>query len=233
MMKSVDFEKQWLAKLSHCLMDIAGDDVEKEVMAGSEETLSGEDPEASVEWTRRAMECLDRLVSDRQKRDIMTGCACRYPESDLDDVKRAYGQSGDIDEAVGMLKDKFVSFLREGLELGEDHIEKILKAGWGLAGIREGDVIIAMKIPKSGSLVEYFKETDPERKRSLYCHCPRVRDSIGRKPEISKTYCYCGAGFYRAIWEYILDRPVEVEVLESVLGGADVCRIAIHLQRDE
>jgi hypothetical protein len=232
-MEPVDFERQWLEKLSHRLRDIAGDDVEKEVMAGSEETLSAEDPEAPVEWTRGAMERLDRLLSDSQKRDVMTGCACRYPESDLVDVRGAYRQSGDIDEAVGMLKDKFVSFLRKGLGIGEDLIEKVLEAGWGLAGIREGDSIIATKIPKSGSLVEYFKETDPDKKRSLYCHCPRVRGSIDGKPDISRTYCYCGAGFYRAIWEYILGRPVEVEVLESVLSGGDACRIAIHLQGDE
>jgi predicted hydrocarbon binding protein len=47
---------------------------------------------------------------------------------------------------------------------------------------------------------------------------------------LSPTYCYCGAGFYQGIWEEIMQRPFEVEVLESVLAGGDVCRIAIHLQ---
>lgn len=228
-MKQVEFEREWLARLSHCLKSIAGDGVEREVMAGSEEMLSDSAPGASVEWTRKAMERLNRLLDDGQKRDVMTGCACRYPESELEDVKRAYAHSGDIDEAIGMLKDRFVSFLREGIGLGEELIERVLDAGWGLAGVREGRTIIATKIPKSGSLVEYFKETDQRKRRSLYCHCPRVRGAIGKVPEISQTYCYCGAGFYRAIWEYILDRPVNVEVLESVLAGGDVCRIAIHL----
>jgi predicted hydrocarbon binding protein len=43
------------------------------------------------------------------------------------------------------------------------------------------------------------------------------------------TYCYCGAGYYQAIWQEILQRPVEVEVRQSVLQGDDVCTIAIHL----
>jgi predicted hydrocarbon binding protein len=42
------------------------------------------------------------------------------------------------------------------------------------------------------------------------------------------VYCQCGAGFYRGIWETILERPVRVEVLESVLSGGDVCRVAVQ-----
>jgi len=47
------------------------------------------------------------------------------------------------------------------------------------------------------------------------------------------TYCYCGAGFYKGIWEEILQEPVEVEVLESVLKANEVCKIAIHLPLEQ
>jgi predicted hydrocarbon binding protein len=56
-----------------------------------------------------------------------------------------------------------------------------------------------------------------------------VRDALKLGATISATYCYCGAGFYKGIWEEILQEPVEVEVLESVLKGDQVCTIAIHL----
>ena len=46
---------------------------------------------------------------------------------------------------------------------------------------------------------------------------------------IPVIYCYCGAGFYTGIWEEILQKPVKVEVLESVLKGDDVCTFAIYL----
>jgi predicted hydrocarbon binding protein len=49
---------------------------------------------------------------------------------------------------------------------------------------------------------------------------------------LSKTYCYFGAGFYKGVWEYILGEPVEVEVLETVMHGDPVCRIAVHLPKD-
>jgi len=46
---------------------------------------------------------------------------------------------------------------------------------------------------------------------------------------IPPIYCYCGAGFYKGIWEEILQQPVKVEVLKSVLAGDEVCTIAVHL----
>jgi len=75
-----------------------------------------------------------------------------------------------------------------------------------------------------------MKETDPERKRALYCHCPRVRDVLKTSDtRLSTTYCYCGAGFYKGIWEEILQKLVKVKVLETVMKGDDVCKIAVYL----
>jgi predicted hydrocarbon binding protein len=52
---------------------------------------------------------------------------------------------------------------------------------------------------------------------------------VGEDPRLPQTYCYCGAGFYQGIWEKVLDEPVQVEVLESVMTGGDVCQIAVEL----
>jgi predicted hydrocarbon binding protein len=112
-------------------------------------------------------------------------------------------------------------------------MEEILRRGWGLAGVRKGNTIIATKIPKSGYLVEYMRETDPQKKRQYYCHCPRIRDVLKSSETLSPTYCYCGAGFYKGLWEEILQEPVEVELLESVLKGDDVCKVAIRLPVDQ
>ena len=69
-----------------------------------------------------------------------------------------------------------------------------------------------------------MQESDPQRKRQLYCHCPRIRDVLQSGAYLSPTYCYCGAGYYKGLWEEITQRQVEVEVLESVLDGGDVAR---------
>ena len=175
------------------------------------------------------LERLEDVADDTTRQEIMTGCACQYPKAELDDARGIFLETGDVDEVIDLLQAKFEVFLRDGLELDEELVLEIISRGWGLAGVREGDHIIATKIPKSGYLPEYFEAEDPLEKRKLYCHCPRVRDGVGEDPQLPLEYCYCGAGFYKGIWETILREPVRVEILESVMMGGDVCKIAIHL----
>lgn len=228
-MSENDFERNWISKFSHRLDEIAGEKIRKKVLEGSEKLTSSSSQKEIVGWTKGAMERLDALVDEKKRIEIMTGCACQYPKSELHEIRKAYEESQDIDLALRILQENFLSFLKDTLRLDNQLIQEIVQRGWGLAGIREGNTIVATKIPKSGNLVEYMREKDPEKKRVLYCHCPVIREAIESKTKISPTYCYCGAGFYKGIWEYIIQQPVKVEVLESVLQGGDVCRIAIRL----
>jgi len=225
----MDFEQAWLAKFSGCLQRSGGEEIQKAVMEGSEGLSSQSSRQEVIDWSRKAMERLDSLMGEERAREIMVGCACQYPKSALQAIREEYEATGDIDLAHQMLQEQFESLLKESLQLDDELIAEIVGRGWGSAGVREGNTIIAIKIPKSGYLVEYMKETDPERRRQYYCHCPRIRDVLKTSETISPTYCYCGAGFYQGIWEEILQRPVRVQVLESVLRGDEVCKIAIHL----
>lgn len=224
-----DFERAWLAKFSSCLDKVVGEEVRKEVMRGSDDLSSLSSRQKVIGWSKGAMERLDSLVDEEQAQEIMTGCACQYPKSALQDVRERYKVTGDIDSAHQMLQEQFESLLRDSLQLSDELVEEIVKRGWGSAGIKQGNTIIATKIPKSSYLVEYMNEADPEKKRQHYCHCPRIREVLKTSETLPLTYCYCGAGFYRGIWEGILQQPVKVEVLESVLHGGEVCKIAVHL----
>ncbi len=126
-------------------------------------------------WLDKFSNCLD----DSQCRAVMTGCACQYPKSDLQDVREAYESSGDIDLAHKVLQEKFEEFLINVLHLRDEHFEAVVSRGWGLAGIKDGNTITATKIPKSDFLVQYLDESDPQKKREYYCHCPRVRVAVG------------------------------------------------------
>ena len=228
-MEESDFEKAWLAKFSKCLDEIVGENIRQEVMKRSEVLSSHSLRKEIIGWSKIAMERLETLVDVDKRREIMTGCACSYPKSDLRIIREKFQTTKDIDMAHQLLQEKFESFLKVSLELDDELIETIVKRGWGLAGEKSGKTIIATKIPKSGYLMDYMNEGDPEKKRQYYCHCPRVRDILRTSEIISQEYCYCGAGFYKGIWEEILQKPVDVEVLESVLGGDEVCRIMINL----
>jgi len=233
MTEEFDFEKFWLNKFSNCLDEVAGEEARKDVMTGSEQLSDASSREDVINWSNQAMERLSSLVNEEMQIDVMTGCACNYPQSQLHEIREKYEQTKDINLAHQMLQKQFESLLKDTLKLNEDIIKKIIKKGWSSAGVKEGNVIIATKIPKSAYIKQYFETSDPDEKRAIYCHCPRVRDalksSIKNLPEI---YCYCGAGFFKAIWEEILQKSVKVKVLESVMKGNQVCKIAIYLPPD-
>ena len=229
MPQDIDFDRAWLDKFSDRLDEAAGEKERTQVMTGSEGLSDDTSRREVIAWTHGAMERLESLLDDSQRRAVMTSCACQYPKADLQDVREAYEASGEVDLAHRMLQEKFEEFLINVLHLSDEHLETVITRGWGLAGIKEGNTITATKIPKSGFLVQYLDESDPQKKREYYCHCPRVRDAVGHGETLPLIYCYCGAGFYKGIWEEILQEPVEAEVLESVLQGGEVCTIAVHL----
>ena len=229
MPQEIDFDRYWVEKFSQCLEQNVDEEVHAAVMQGSEALSKDSDRQDVAEWTKTAMDELSSLVDEETLKNTMTSCACQYPKSDLQDIRKKYAETQDLDAVHSMLQQRFEKFLRDSLELDHAMVTEIIKRGWGLAGVIDGNTIIATKIPKSGFLVEYMNETDSQKKRQYYCHCPRVRDILKYGQTLPKTYCYCGAGFYKGIWEEIIQQPVEVEVLESVLDGGEVCKIAIHL----
>ncbi len=58
------------------------------------------------------------------------------------------------------------------------------------------------------------------------CYCGSV--SHTREP-ISATYCRCSCGWFRELFETLLERPVEVELLSSIIQGHDRCGFAIRI----
>jgi len=227
--ETFDFEKAWLAKFFRCLEKFAGEEIRDVVMEGSSTPSTYTEPLEIIRWTQGAIQRLEKLVGEKELRSIMTGCSCQYPKSELQDIRLKYEASKDLHIVHRILQEHFEIFLRETLELEEDLVAEVIKKGWGIAGVFQGDTIIATKIPKSEYLVEYLKETNPEKRRRNYCHCPRVRDALALSETLPIFYCYCGAGFYQGMWEEILQKQVEVEILESVLSGGDVCTVVIYL----
>ena len=171
----------------------------------------------------------EAALDERELSEVFTACACNVQTEDLRPLREAYGRHGDVAAVLTELQARFERFLAEDIELPKEYIEEIVDRGWGLAGRLDGYTIYATKIPKSGYLKEYMQEEDAERRRAIYCHCPRVCKAATTREGLSASYCYCGAGYYKVIWETILSRPVEVNVISSVLAGDDTCTIAIHL----
>ncbi|MFL7795054.1 MAG: DUF6144 family protein [Anaerolineae bacterium] len=58
------------------------------------------------------------------------------------------------------------------------------------------------------------------------CYCGSVSKAAEPMPAV---YCHCSCGWYKMLFETVLERPVEVELLSSIAQGADACRFAIHI----
>jgi hypothetical protein len=80
---------------------------------------------------------------------------------------------------------------------------------------------------------QYLAETDPALRRYYACHCPWVRDAIKNDDvKLAEIFCQCSGGFHKKPFEIIFERPLKVEVLESVLKGDSRCRFAIHIPEE-
>jgi predicted ArsR family transcriptional regulator len=58
------------------------------------------------------------------------------------------------------------------------------------------------------------------------CYCGSV--SKTRQP-ISTSYCQCSCGWYKQLFESILEKPVRVELVDSIIHGADACKFVIYI----
>jgi hypothetical protein len=62
----------------------------------------------------------------------------------------------------------------------------------------------------------------------MHCYCSLMR-GLPEGENVSPTYCQCSRGFVQKYWEGILGRPVQVELGETAISGADECKLVIHL----
>ncbi len=56
-----------------------------------------------------------------------------------------------------------------------------------------------------------------------------ARESILTGNSIDGNWCYCSAGFAKFPFEVILDKQLDVKLLNCALNGDEVCRFEIDL----
>jgi len=223
------FDRAWRAKLVKELDRVAGTAVRKCIMAG--EDCLGEEPtqESIYSWTQGMLARMEERLPEPARKDALNACGCWMGKEDLAGLRELYASSGNLDLVLEKAGEGLLSYLR-GCGVSGKIVDEVQHRGWGWPGRRTGDMIRVTKIPFEGTIEAFFAEPDPAKRRALsYCHCPRVRDILKDGRHLSTTYCHCSAGFYKKNFEAVLQRPVDVEIVKTVLRGDDVCSFAIHL----
>jgi predicted hydrocarbon binding protein len=60
-----------------------------------------------------------------------------------------------------------------------------------------------------------------------HCYCGQVKQT--KEPFSSLLYCHCSTGWYKQLFETAFERPVEIEILQSIVAGKKTCEFVIHI----
>lgn len=170
-----------------------------------------EKAQAVSEKFERIKKMVDIVDRNREqvKYDILSKCSHIFPKEQLQKLRNAY---------------------LEAEKNGKDPVDAVIEfmnndPGWNEPPVRKGNEIYCEKKPSDPKAYAEAK-TDLERKQA-YCFCPIIKPNIDKG--MPKSYCYCGAGWFRQQWEAATGKEVKVEVLTSVLNGDDKCSFKVIL----
>ncbi|MHA1199519.1 MAG: hypothetical protein ACTSQF_09360, partial [Candidatus Heimdallarchaeaceae archaeon] len=64
-----------------------------------------------------------------------------------------------------------------------------------------------------------------------YCHCPWAKEAILDETidDIPKVFCNCSGGYYKNYWEIVLDQPIDVKTVKTVINGDSICEFDVYL----
>jgi hypothetical protein len=205
----------WLDALEEGLSECVDAAAAERVMAGSEGLAEALDGTRAAEWVQGAVERLDRAVSDEDTRAcILNACAHHYIVQSGELLKAAWDEVGhDLRKLVKKITDE--PFLGSKYWLDES-----------------GDEPLIYIERRPARQEAYDQETDPVEKRYHACFCPLVRDAIRDGKKVSRTFCHCSGGWYVQEWEVVFGEKPQVDLVKTMLDGADACLFAVHVPPD-
>jgi effector-binding domain-containing protein len=186
---------------------VLGAEASQQLLKGIESITPESSSNDYTAWIQGAIARLDALTSDSDRKcQVVSHCAHVFPQERIDHLRAIYEQGAFDDIMREMYTDDF----------------------WYEKPVRRGNVLYMRKNPFNPE--GYESATTPAERRKTYCHCSFVHPYLDEIPaRLSPTFCYCGAGWYRRLWEGILSQPVKIEHVETLLRGNDQCTLTITL----
>ncbi len=229
-----------MENFSKRLVEEFGEDFRNEIFDNIPLPPLGLHPEKKPEYTKKLIPRLEESLGvSRCARFLKQGLRDRYEEWRKPDREK-FLKSKNIDEFLENKRLEYIEELEKLFKEGSLYFTQVITDAvlefvrndpLIEVGVRKGDRIIVRKIPHMAD--EYLREPDEQRKHYFYCHCPWVKEALLESQQpVPSVFCNCSAGYYKAYWEIVLDQPVEVDVVRSVLSGDSVCEFAVHLPKD-
>jgi len=221
------------------LAEMAGEDLRDVIFEDLPLPPLGLSRREKAAYASRIMSRLEEIFENNTCRELLKDSLRNLPDEYYLDAHEDYWKTcaGSIDEYLVLKGKKFLDTLKAYQKKGElffgqkitDEVIAFVDGNPEIGGgVREGNIIYETKIPYNTKA--FLSESDPDKKRYHYCHCPWVKESINNQSlSISPLFCQCSAGFHKRPYEVIYGEPINADVLQNVLNGDPVCRFAIHL----
>lgn len=229
-----------LENLHKKLGDEIGEKNREEIFDGVDLPPLGTPNSKKPRLTQTVLERMERAVGPQTCKRILGSGLRTLPDEGYLAAKKKYLEAGSLDAYLERKGKEFIAELEKIRDEGglfftqpitDEVIDYVRRHPEIRQGVRAGNVIHEAKIPYM--TVEYLAETDERMKRYTYCHCPWVRESIrAGDVNVPAVFCNCSAAFHKKPYEVIFSRPLEADVLETVLKGDPWCKFAIHLPED-
>ena len=190
-------------------------DVVQEIMQDVAQFQSAPSRAEKAEWIKDAIERFEWQVGEAKSVIIMGNCGrdCCGPKHS-EHAKQLMNESKSVEEFASKLSRGGVKFKLkdENTVVGEYSKEYFEKP------------------PKTSRYApKVYKEWDGKRgkSKSSKCYCSLVNQTP--KPFSSKIYCQCGVGYIKQQFESAFGKTVDVELVQSVITGAESCKFLIRI----
>ena len=204
-------------------------------------------PDPDTEWKcgccnmRVIIKRLEEITDKENIKSILTRVRHGMTREQFSDFKKELSECGNnldafLEHSRKIQSEDLIKRNAEGTTywgdiVTDDALDFLLNTEGVLAPVRKGSELHITASPYD--MTSYFKETDECKKRFHFCHCLFARNSILSEEEtVSKTICLCSLGFVKAPWEKTFGVELDGEVVQSIIGGDDICKYVIYLPDD-
>jgi effector-binding domain-containing protein len=193
----------WEQRFNDAVEDVIGLERKRYVFDGIEEVTPNSPAEKRGTWISGVIGNLESIADEEEISEVICRCAHIRPEADIETYRKAWDKNHDIDDVI------------KAYDEAQDWVEPPR---------RNGNVVYVSKIPRDKETWEKAKTL--EDKIRAFCFCPIVYEMLDKTP---RSFCYCGGGWARQIFERILNKPVKVELIKTVTKGDNVCAWNLYL----
>ena len=229
-----------LDNLAKELFEVIGQEKGKEILKGIEFPALGTSAEKKPPITKKVIERLIENVDEKTCHKILVNNLHGIPKESYKRQRENYLKTENVDLYLKERHENFIKTLEKNRddktlfytqEIDDEVIEHVKNNPQIEGGVRKGNIVYAEKIPYMTK--KFLNEKDENLKKYYYCHCSWVREALKTgETKVPAKFCACSAGYYKNQWDVILDQPVNVEVIETILDGDSRCLFAIHLPEE-